>query len=143
MLAVMWGIKRMEMYLHGLSSFRVGTDHKPLVPILNYKPLGEMSPRIQAMRMKLLRYSFKAEHVPGKDLKDADAFSRAPTEKPTAEDELKNEEITAYVQAVVEHLPASDEKLAEIKEETEKDAVLQEVLELLQEEFGGNWSARK
>ena len=39
MLAVMWGIKRMEMYLHGLPLSKVGTDHKPLVPILNYKPL--------------------------------------------------------------------------------------------------------
>ena len=132
MLAVMWGVKRMEMYLHGLPSFRIGTDHKPLVPILNYKPLGEMSPRIQAMRMKLLRHTFKAEHVPGKDLKDADAFSRAPTEKPTPDDQMKDEEITAYVQAVTEHLPASDEKIKEIQEETVKDEMLQEVKKMVE-----------
>ena len=132
MLAVMWGMKRMEMYLHGLPFFRVGTDHKPLVPILNYKPLGDMSPRIQAMRMKLLRYSFKAEHVPGKDLKDADAFSRAPTEKPTQDDKLKDEEITADVRAVTENLPASDEKLKEIKEETKLDQILLEVMKMVE-----------
>ena len=128
MLGVMWGIKRMQMYLHGLPKFRVCTDHKPLIPILNYKGLAEMSPRIQAMRMKLLRYTFQAEHVPGKDLKDADAFSRAPTEQPTKEDTLQEEEITEYVQAVSEDLPASDEKLEEIRVETEKDQILQEVI---------------
>ena len=133
MLAVMWGIKRMEMYLHGLPLFKIGTDHKPLVPILNYKPLGEMSPRIQAMRMKLLRYQFKAEHVPGKDMKDADAFSRYPTEQPTAEDRLKEEEVSIYMSAVSEHLPASDEKLEEIKSETAKDSILQQVIQVMEE----------
>ena len=78
MLAVTWGIERMSMYVHGLPEFEVCTDHQPLVPILNYKPLVEMSPHIQTLRMKLLRYCFKALHVPGKDLLDADAFSRAP-----------------------------------------------------------------
>ena len=69
----------MAMYLHGLPRFLVCTDHKPLIPILNYKPLGDMSPRIQRLRMRLLKYTFCAEYIPGKDLKDADAFSRAPT----------------------------------------------------------------
>ena len=68
MLAVMWGIKRMQMYLYGLPSFKVYTDHKPLIPILNYKGLGEMSPRMQAMRKKLLRFTFTALHVPGNNL---------------------------------------------------------------------------
>ena len=42
MLGVMWGIQRMSMYLYGLPSFRVCTEHNPLVPILNYKALGDM-----------------------------------------------------------------------------------------------------
>ena len=88
MLAVTWGIRRMSMYLHGLPIFTVSTDHKPLVHILNYKQLVDMSPRIQNLRMKLLQYNFKADHVAGKDLLDADAFSRAPVEEPSEEDEL-------------------------------------------------------
>ena len=80
------------------------------------------------MRMKLLRYQFKADHVPGKDLKDADAFSRYPTEQPTADDREKEEEVSAYVSAVSEHLPASDEKLKEIEDQTKKDSILQDVI---------------
>ena len=38
--------------------------------------------------MKLLRYCFKALHVTGKDLLDADAFSRAQVSCLTEEDEL-------------------------------------------------------
>jgi len=45
MQAVTWGCEKMTPYLQGLLYFLVQTDHKPLVPILNYKPLIEMSPR--------------------------------------------------------------------------------------------------
>jgi len=44
MQAVTWGCEKMTPYLQGLLYFLVQTDHKPLVPILNYKPLIEMSP---------------------------------------------------------------------------------------------------
>ena len=57
------------------------TDHKPLIPILNSRMLYDLSPQIQAMRMMLLKYSFTATHIPGKDLDDADAFSRALSEE--------------------------------------------------------------
>eukprot|EP00794_Sanderia_malayensis_P002412 gene2412-2781_t len=49
MLAVTWGCEKMSKYLHGLHHFVLQTDHKPLIPILNYKPLAEMTPRIQRM----------------------------------------------------------------------------------------------
>ena len=49
MLADTWGIERMSMYVHGLPEFEVCTDHQPLVPMLNYRPLVEMSPHIQTL----------------------------------------------------------------------------------------------
>ena len=128
MLAVTWGIKRMSMYLQGLPEFTVCTDHKPLVPILNYKPLVEMSPRIQGLRMKLLEYNFKAMYVPEKELLDADTLSRAPVGIPTKDDELANKDLAVYVNAIMSQLPMSNKRLEEIKEETEKDEVLQKVI---------------
>ena len=133
MLAVTWGIKRMSLYLHGLPMFTVSTDHKPLVPILNYKSLVDMSPRIQRLRMKLLQYSFKAEHVPGKELLDSDAFSRSPVEDPSIEDELAEKEVQVYVDAVFNELPASAGKLEEIKECTRDDSLLMEVIRKMKE----------
>ena len=38
MLATTWGCEKMSVYLQGLPHFIIQTDHKPLVPILNYKP---------------------------------------------------------------------------------------------------------
>ena len=84
MQAVTWGCEKMNMYLQGLPHFTVQTDHKPLIPILNNKLLIDMSPRIHAMRMKQMKYSFTAEYVRGKDMLDADALSRAPTETPNS-----------------------------------------------------------
>ena len=72
MFAIAWGCKKMHMYLHRLPHFTVQTDHKPLVPIINKKPLDEMSPRIQ--RMSILQYSFTAEHIKGEELVDADVL---------------------------------------------------------------------
>ena len=88
MLAVTWGCQCMSKYLHGLPHFLIETNHKPLIPILNYRPIVEMSPRIQRLQMKLLKFQFTAEHIPGKDNIDADAFSRAPVTQPTVDDEI-------------------------------------------------------
>ena len=76
-LATTWACERLADCLIG-KRFRVETDHKPLVPILGSKNLEEMSPRIQRLRMRLLRFDFTVSHVPGKSLLTADALSRAP-----------------------------------------------------------------
>ena len=56
MLAITWGCDKMNLYLHGLLDFLIVTDHKPLIPILQSKLLGDMSPRIPSMRMRLMKY---------------------------------------------------------------------------------------
>ena len=131
MLAVTWGCQRMSKYLHGLPHFLLETDHKPLIPILNYRPIVEMSPRIQRLRMKLLKFQFTAEHVPGKEIIDADAFLRAPVAMPTAEDEIAEKELNVYVNAVIKNLPASDQRIEEIKQRTLEDQTLRKLKLLL------------
>ena len=76
----------MNLYLHGLLNVLIVTNHKPLIPILQSRLLGDMSPRIRSMRMRLMKYSFEAKHCPGKDLADIDAFFRAPTQLPKEEE---------------------------------------------------------
>ena len=73
------------------------TDHKPLVPILGSKNLEEMSPRIQRLRMRLLRFDFSVSHVPGKHLSTADALSRAPIVEETKENDPRPEEEVTYM----------------------------------------------
>ena len=76
-LASTWACERFQDYIIGLN-FMLETDHKPLVPLLGVKDLDQLPPRIQRMRMRLVRFSFKVVHVPGKELYTADALSRAP-----------------------------------------------------------------
>ena len=64
-LATTWACERLADYLVG-KTFHVETDHKPLVPLLGSKNLDEMPPRIQRLRMRLLRFHFTISHVPGK-----------------------------------------------------------------------------
>ena len=130
MLAVTWGCQRMNLYLQGLPHFIVETDHKPLIPILNSKSLIDMSPRIQNMRMKQLRYSFTAQHVKGTNMEDADALSRSPHEKPDEKDNTE-EEISCHINEVIKSMPVSTRYMGKIKEETKQDKTLQTVKEVM------------
>ena len=131
MLAATWGMEKMTAYLRGLSRFTLQTDHKPLVPILNQKSLIDLSPRIQRLRMRMLKYNFVEEHVAGKDLTEADALSREPVSKPTKEEEFAEQEVNAHMQAVFRSLPASDKRIQEIRAATQADSTLHLLIPLI------------
>lgn len=81
MLAVVWACQKCHQYLAGLPTFSMVTDHKPLVPILSEKALGDISnPRLQRMRQRLLHLTFVASWRPGAKHNIADALSRAPSQ---------------------------------------------------------------
>ena len=73
MLATTWACKTLADYLIG-KTFHIEMDHKPLVPLLDTKNLDEMSPRIQGLRMGLLRFDSTISHVPGRELTTTDAL---------------------------------------------------------------------
>ena len=76
-LAVTWACEKFSDYLLG-KSFSIETDHKPLIPLLNSKQLDNLPPRVLRFRLRLARYDYEVEHVPGKYLYSADTLSRAP-----------------------------------------------------------------
>ena len=73
------------------------SKYKPLIPILNNKMLVDLSLRIQRMKVTLLPYNVTVEQVEGTTLKDANALSRAPTDKPSCEDQQAEQEIINHV----------------------------------------------
>ena len=79
-LALTWACEQFSDYIVG-KSIIAETDHKPLVPLLTTRTLDEVPPRVQQLRMHLMRFHFKeVNHVPGKEMYIADALSRMQAE---------------------------------------------------------------
>ena len=135
-LATTWACEKFSTYILG-RSFVVESDHKPLVPLLNTKHLDNLPPRILRFRLRLAKYDYIAQHVPGKLLYAADALSRAPTQG-ESEEELQ-EEVEAYVDHVtMSSIPATTHRLQAYRQAQMEDAECSKVREYCQT----NWPAK-
>ena len=80
-----------------------------------------MPPRILRFRLRLMRYTYQVQYVPGKHQAAADALSRAPVGTPELADELFAEEVEAFTTQVTASLPATAMRLQEIREAQKVD----------------------
>ena len=133
-----WACERFSDFLLGLE-FRIHTDHKPLVPLFTSKNLDELPIWVQRFRLCMRRYKFTISHVPGASLKVADALSRAPCMEAQPSDFLFQMEIAAYVNSVVQSLPATDKQIETIKQHQEEDEECQEAIRYTQ----SGWPSRQ
>ena len=125
-LAVTWACEQFSEYVTGLQ-FTVETDHKPLVPLLNSIDLSKMPARILRFRLRLMRFSPEVRYVPGKQQLTADALSRAPVGTPELQDKELVSEVETFAKHGVQIIPASENKLAEIRQMQKEDEVLAQV----------------
>lgn len=84
-LALAWACQKLRDYLCG-KHFKLPTDHKPLVPILSENAIDDLTPRLQRLRMRMLRYGFDVSYVPGRESTAAEALSRAPLRQAPSSD---------------------------------------------------------
>ena len=126
-LAATWASERFSMYLLG-KCYTLETDHKPLIPLLSTKLLDEVPARVQQFRMRLMKFRYNIVHVPGKQLIIADTLSRAPRENTHITSNDLQDEVEAYVNLIMETLPATERWLQEIRLQLEQDEVLQQVM---------------
>lgn len=126
-LAPTWACERSWEYIIGKSIY-VETDHKPLVPLLSTHSLDQLPPRIQRLRMRLMRFHFQEiSHVPGKKMYIADALSRFQAVHVDPQPTIADDEMTAHVASVITGLPASDTRLQQIIEAQEEDPVCRQI----------------
>ena len=131
MLAVVFGCIRFHGYIYGVPNVTVESDHKPLESILK-KPLCQAPLRLQKMIMTVQKYSLNVVYRPGKELVLADTLSRAFLQD---DDDSLEEKFEVNTLSVI---PMSDNKLTELKDQTEKDKQLQQLMNTIKTSWPTN-----
>ena len=81
-LAVAYALHQTKYYILGCDDLIVATDHKPLLQILNDRPLAEIqNRRLLNLKEKTLPFRFRIIHVSGRSNQGPDATSRYPAHK--------------------------------------------------------------
>ncbi len=128
-LAAAWACERFSCFILG-RPFELETDHKPLVSLLGGKALDDLPPRIQRFRMRLMRYNYTVNHVPGKSLWTADTLSRAPLKTARAHtDTSLLEDTNIYVDSVISNIPVSGDYLSSLREHLKADSTCSALME--------------
>ena len=118
MLAIVYALEKFNQFTFG-RYVTVYSDHRPLEAIFK-KPLACAPRRLQGMIMRLQKYDTEVHYEKGTEMHIADFLSRAylpSTEHPTGAD-FEHINMASF-------LPVSDQRLQEIRTETEKDDTLQ------------------
>ena len=83
-LAVAYALHQTKYYVLGCTTLTVATDHKPLLRILDDRPLSDIpNRRLLNLKEKTMPFTFKITHVPGRSNQGPDATSRYPSLPPT------------------------------------------------------------
>ena len=122
-LATTWACEKFSSFIIG-KHILIETDHKPLVPLLGEKHLDRLPPRVLRFRLRLDRFDYDIQHVPGKELYTADALSRAPlTEPQGVQCTLQQELAELCMLKAIENLPAATTTLESYKAAQSEDPV--------------------
>ena len=114
MVAVVHGLEKFHHYTHG-RKVNVFIDHKPLVSICQ-KPLAKAPKLLPNLLLRAQQYDFSIKYKPGKEIPQADALSRAPTDKPEAEELMIVNNLTMH--------PIKDRSLSEIRSKILEDPIM-------------------
>ena len=66
-----------------------------------------------------MRYQYSISHVAGKELCTTDTLSRGPVCNCDSQSEQLQQDVTAYVNSVIAHLPATEKRLIQIQKAQE------------------------
>ena len=135
-LAITWACEKFATYILG-KHISIETDHKPLVPLLGSKHLDNLPPRLLRFRLRLMRFSYSIQHVPGKLLYTADTLSRAPLRENDIDLQTleKQSEVESSIATITSHLPASQQRLLVYQKAQATDPVCSRVITYCKSEW--------
>ncbi|KAK2167308.1 hypothetical protein NP493_1280g00004 [Ridgeia piscesae] len=141
MLVGVWTCEKFRRYLVGLKEFKLLTDHRPLVPLMNTKRIDDAPLRCQRLFMRAMRFKPIVEYVPGKQLVLADALSRKPLigRESRIDDIELSDDITALVDAVQQNWPVTEDRFTEIRVETSTDPIMKSITDFI----ANGWPSHK
>jgi RNase H-like domain found in reverse transcriptase/Reverse transcriptase (RNA-dependent DNA polymerase)/Integrase zinc binding domain len=123
--AIVFGTTKFHYYVYG-RKVQVQSDHKPLESIMK-KQVNKVSPRLQRLQLKLLKYDLDVTYLPGDKMYLADPLSRAYLKEPVPEDP----EMKAVIHTVSKHLPMTEERREQFQLLTKDYDVAQELKSLI------------
>ena len=132
-LAIVYGLEKFNQFTFG-RHVTVYSDHKPLEAILK-KPLACAPRRLRGMIMRLQKYDLEVRYEKDTEMHIADFLSRAylsSTEHQTGAD-FEHVNMASF-------LPISDQRLQEIRIETEKDETLQILKSVILQGWPAEWN---
>ena len=112
-LAGVWACEKFDRFLCWLEGFKILTDHKPLVTLINEKDLDRATLRCQRLLMRMHRYNATAEYASGKTMVISDALSRSPR---SCVEMTCDKEVKVYVG--MGNLPMTDHRKEELRRAT-------------------------
>lgn len=129
-LAIVWGCEHFHLYLYG-HKFNLVSDCRPLEVVFNNSN-SKPKARIERWRLRLQGYNFKIIFKEGKK-NVADYISR---HVGTCKDTKQSEYAEEYVKYIIENAVPKSMSLDEICESTNRDTLLQNVIECVE---SGQW----
>jgi hypothetical protein len=120
-LALTWACEWLSDFIVGIP-FQLLTDHKPPVSLLSSKrTLNDIPPRIQRMRIRLMRFHYSVQYVAGSQIGTADTLSRFPlNHEPALVD-------SADISHIVETVPITDVLVDRVLAASSSDDVITRV----------------
>ena len=94
------------------------------------KPIADISPRLQRMRLKCLYYDFQLVYKPGRELIIADTLSRAQLAEQYITDNHEVEQVSELTELII----PTELQRQNIKALTKSDVTLQALVTVLQTE---------
>lgn len=126
LLSVVWSTKKFHYYIYG-QKCTILNDHKPLESLLKKSIHDIPSPRLQRLKLKLLKYDLEFKYLKGKQMFIADLLSRSYLPSTDIDESYINEVIHCI--GLSQNLQCSEEQKQQLISETSKDEELLKIIE--------------